>query len=81
MMIPMISRTPAAAAPAYIAAPIPLPSTPPPVWVPSSPSDSKAWHKKEIKLTNIKATEQTWLLGGNSTNGAIRTYGNDKIIN
>lgn len=58
----MMSRTPAAAAPAYIAAPIPLPSSPPPVWVPSSPPDSKARNRKEIKLMNAKAIEQTWLL-------------------
>ena len=53
----MMSRTPAAAAPAYIAAPIPLPSSPPPVWVPSPPPDSKARNKKEIKLMNAKAIE------------------------
>lgn len=53
-MIPMMSRTPAAAAPAYIAAPIPLPSSPPPpVWGPSPPPDSKT-HRKEIKLMNVK---------------------------
>ena len=72
MMIPMMSRTPAAAAPAYIAAPIPLPSSPPPVWVPSPPRDSKASNKKEIKLMNVKGIEQTRLLGGRGTQQMVQ---------
>lgn len=57
-MIPMMRRTPAAAAPAYIAVPIPLPSSPSPVWVPSLPFKSKTCKRKEIKRMNVK----TWLL-------------------
>ena len=58
-MIPMMSRTLAAAAPAYIAAPIPLPSSPSPVWVPSSPFKSKTRKgRKEVKRMYVKAIDK-----------------------